>query len=66
MCLRDKLLLELNLKHMKPPSAEQRIGQKEVHVVHFRAKLGSIRPSLLATKGRRQGEGPAAGSVMGC
>lgn len=37
--------------------------QKEVHVVHFRSKLG-IWPLLLATKGRRQGEGPAAGSVM--
>lgn len=39
--------------------------QKEVRVLHFRSKLGSVRPSLLATEGRRQGEGegPAAGSV---
>lgn len=36
--------------------------QKELHVLHFRSKLGSIWLLLLATKGRRQGEGPAAGS----
>lgn len=31
--------------------------QKEVHVVPFRSKLGSIGPSPLATEGRRRGRG---------